>query len=109
MRLTDKMFKLTKRTIKLIEKQLKKEDIVPRKNWYKNFLGLVAESANGDTYFTLFNRRKKEFYTSCTIFNETDDFDAWLGETIAVNRMGKNKDFQDSVIDWSLTFRPSWK
>ena len=101
------MFKMNERTIKLIEKQLKKEGIAPCKNWSKKFLCLVAESANGDTYFTVFNRTLKEMYTTCTIYNEVDDFDSWLGETTAVNRMGKVTDFQNAVADWATS--PSWK
>ena len=98
MRLKDKMFPLTTQTKHLIEKQLKKEKITPRKSWDKQLLGLITKTEEGDTFFTIFNMNTKEFYNSCAIYNELDDFDAYIGEIIAVNRMGLNLNFQKAVI-----------
>ncbi len=104
MKLTDKMFPLNKKTIALIEKQLKKEGIEPKNRWYKSLICLVAESEEGDTYFTIFDRTTKQLFTTCTIYNELDEFDSYIGEVIAVNRMGKNTDFQRIVQVESLNF-----
>lgn len=99
MRLKDKMLRLTTKTRHLIEKQLKKEGIIPKKNWYKKMLCLISETEEGDTFFTIFNQVTREFYTSCTIFNEVDSYDLFIGEIISINRMGKNLNFQNAVID----------
>ena len=97
MKLKDKMFSLAPTTVKLIEKQLKKDGVRFPEKWYKKYLCFITSSDEGDTFFTLFSKEKRELFCSCAMFNEVDDFDSYLGEVIAVNRMARNLSFVDSL------------
>ena len=103
MKLNEKLFPLTTYEIKLIEKQLKKEGIEPAKNWHKQVISLMVQTDEGDCFYTIFHKKTKTLYTSCSIWNDVDEFDLDIGEIIAINRMGKHLNFQKAITDYHAT------
>lgn len=103
MKLNEKLFPLTPYEIKLIEKQLKKEGIEPVKNWHKQVISLMVQTDEGDCFYTIFHKKTKTLYTSCSIWNDVDEFDFDIGEIIAINRMGKHLNFQEAVNDYQAS------
>ena len=97
MQLSEKLFSLTKQEIKVIEKQLRKDGVEFKPNWYKQFLINLEFTEAGDTFIIMFNRTTKKFYCSCSMLHDTDIFDDLIGETIALNRIALQSDFQDAV------------
>ena len=97
MRLNDKLFELTAREIKVIEKQLRKKGFEPKRNWYKTFLIRTEFTEAGDTFIIAFNRKTKHFFCSCSMLHDTDIFDDYVGEVIALNRLALQTDFQKEV------------
>ena len=103
MKLTEKLFPLHPDMVKIIEKQLKKSSIVPKKNWYKKFLVSLESTENADTLCIMFSRNTKKFYCSCSLLNSKDEYDCFVGEIIAFNRIALSTDFQREVGQNNIT------
>ena len=83
--------------IKIIERKLEKDGIIPNPNWYKSFLVDVTVTTSQDTFYTLYNRKTKRFFTSCAFLNPLDKFNEDVAINICCNRMAMNTDFVRSI------------
>ena len=83
---------------KVITKQLRRNKIKVRDKWFKDFSGIcMTDDDTGILTLILFNKRTKQFFSTCSVCHSIDNFSPNTGVRICASRMASHTDFVESI------------
>jgi hypothetical protein len=90
---------------KTISKQLRRNGITTKKNWFKNIriLSIFDTQNERILILNLYNTETKQFYSTCSICHNIDSFDVSVGLKICASRMAAHTDFVESIRTTDMT------